>query len=138
MTANDRQVDGSHYKTSGLQHWDVCAGQGVGYLEGCASKYLMRWREKNGLRDLKKAEHFMEKLIEMIDVGAITKNKTKINGKIMRQFYLDAKIAYPESMLVDTLICWTNSGDIKNALKVLREMIDEMESGPGAGYVNQE
>ena len=33
--------------------------------EGCAIKYLSRWREKGGLQDLKKARHYLDKLIEM-------------------------------------------------------------------------
>ena len=28
-------------------------------------KYLMRWRKKNGMQDLLKAQHYLEKLIEV-------------------------------------------------------------------------
>ena len=37
----------------------------LGYLEGTAIKYLTRFRKKNGVEDLKKAIHFIEKLIEI-------------------------------------------------------------------------
>jgi len=137
MSADDKQVGGGHYKIGGVEHWTVCSGMGIGYLESCATKYLMRWRKKAGLQDLEKAEHFLEKLLEMIETGAIPKNRAKINGRILNQFYLAAKIPYPESMIVDTVFNWKHAGDIQLALKKLREFIDEQRGGPTPAYVNQ-
>lgn len=63
--ANDRQVAGQHYKGS-VQHWDFAVEKfGRGYLKGQVTKYVCRWRKKNGVQDLDKAIHFMEKLIEV-------------------------------------------------------------------------
>jgi hypothetical protein len=62
--ANKIQIGGSHYQTGGLQHWDVVLMFGLGYFEGQITKYLFRWRKKNGVEDLKKARHFLDKLIE--------------------------------------------------------------------------
>lgn len=63
--ANKRQVGGSHYKTkTGLQHWDVVTMFNLDYFQGNITKYLFRWREKNGLEDLYKAQHYLEKYIE--------------------------------------------------------------------------
>lgn len=137
MAANDRQVGGTHYRRGSIGHWDVCAGFGIGYLEGCSSKYLIRWRDKNGLEDLHKSDHFLEKLIEMVEVGAIQKNYARIVPRILNKFYEEAKIPYPESLVVDTLFRWKNTGDLKNAQRVLRDFIAEQEAGPTAGYVNQ-
>jgi hypothetical protein len=36
----------------------------IGYLRGNISKYLHRWRYKNGLEDLKKAQWYLNRLIE--------------------------------------------------------------------------
>lgn len=63
MKANDRQVGGEHYK-KGYQHWDFVCDTGMHYLLGCATKYLTRWREKNGLEDLEKPIHYLEKATE--------------------------------------------------------------------------
>lgn len=64
--ANDRQVGGSHYKRGGEEHWDrVWRLWGPGYFIGCITKYVERYREKNGIQDLEKAAHFLEKLIEL-------------------------------------------------------------------------
>lgn len=35
-----------------------------GYLQGNAIKYLARYRSKGGIEDLRKARHYIEKLIE--------------------------------------------------------------------------
>ena len=64
-SANDTQVGGDHYKRFGeLQSWDVVSLFGLGFLDGNALKYLLRWRHKNGIEDLKKARHYIDKLIE--------------------------------------------------------------------------
>jgi Protein of unknwon function (DUF3310) len=66
MEANNKQEGGSHYKKYGdLQPWDVVLAWDLGYLEGTALKYIARWKDKNGLEDIKKAIHFLEKLIEV-------------------------------------------------------------------------
>lgn len=61
--ANDIQVAGDHYRTP-IQHWDYVIANDLGYFEGQITKYVTRWRKKNGLQDLRKAQHFLNKLIE--------------------------------------------------------------------------
>ena len=70
-TANERQVGGNHYGKP-IQHWDYVVAQGLGYFEGQVTKYVSRWRDKNGLEDLKKARHFLDKLIEEVEAGRIS------------------------------------------------------------------
>lgn len=66
MSANDRQVAGDHYQTDGEQHWDrQWKLHGRGYFVGCITKYVERYHKKNGVQDLEKAKHFLEKLIEL-------------------------------------------------------------------------
>lgn len=69
MAANDRQVGGDHYKTEGPEHWDLCARYEIGYLEGCATKYILRWRRKSGIQDLEKALHYIQKRLEYAEIG---------------------------------------------------------------------
>ena len=45
--------------------WDVILDWDLGYLDGNAVKYLSRWRLKGGVQDLKKAAHYIQKLIEV-------------------------------------------------------------------------
>jgi hypothetical protein len=65
--ANEKQVGGTHYKKEGgEEHWDrVWRLYGRGYFIGCITKYLERYPEKNGIQDLQKAKHFLDKLIEL-------------------------------------------------------------------------
>jgi len=65
MSANNDQVGGSHYKAA-LQHWDLVWVLGLDYYVGQATKYVSRWRLKNGLQDLLKAEHFLRKYLELV------------------------------------------------------------------------
>ena len=64
MDANKRQVGGDHYK-SAVQHWDLAAIYGWDYFTARAIAYLMRWPKKNGIQDLEKAVHFIQKKIEV-------------------------------------------------------------------------
>jgi hypothetical protein len=65
MPANDRQHGGAHYKGKAIEPWDYVAANGIGFFEGNAIKYLTRWRDRGGITDLKKAQHYVEKLIEL-------------------------------------------------------------------------
>ena len=64
MSANDKQVGGNHYKTK-YEHWDLVVNTRMGYLEGTSTKYISRWHKKDGIKDLQKAKHYLEKLIEV-------------------------------------------------------------------------
>jgi hypothetical protein len=64
--ANDHQVGGTHYHKGGEQHWDrIWRLYGPGYFVGCITKYIERYPHKNGVQDLEKAQHFLEKLLEL-------------------------------------------------------------------------
>lgn len=64
-TANERQVGGQHYQALPMQHWDYVAANELDYFQGQITKYVSRWKLKNGLEDLEKARHFLEKYIEV-------------------------------------------------------------------------
>lgn len=63
-TANGQQVDGNHYQTE-IQPWDFIEANKLTFIEGNIVKYVTRHRKKNGVRDLMKAKHYLEKLIEI-------------------------------------------------------------------------
>ena len=65
MSANEIQVAGTHYKDKAIQPWDYIVSNNMGYLEGNIIKYVSRWKDKGGLADLKKAQHYLQKLIEV-------------------------------------------------------------------------
>lgn len=67
--ANRHQVGGGHYKDRPIQPWDYVAANGLGFFEGNIIKYVTRWREKHGVEDLRKARHYLDKLIELETQG---------------------------------------------------------------------
>lgn len=92
MNANKKQVGGEHYRGAAYQHWDWCVENNLGYLEGQVTKYLSRWRKKNGRQDLEKALHYAEKLVEVGYLRCTQKpyrlNRVKVKGlPLMTQLY---------------------------------------------------
>lgn len=65
MSALDTQEGGSHYKDKTIQPVEYIHANGLGFCEGNVVKYVTRWRDKNGLADLKKAKHYIDLLIEL-------------------------------------------------------------------------
>lgn len=54
-----------HYAgAGGLQPFRIIDAFGLDFYEGSALKYLLRWRRKNGIEDLKKAIHYIQEVIE--------------------------------------------------------------------------
>lgn len=69
--ANARQVGGKHYD-SRYQHWDFAVrGLANRYLESQVTRYVARWRKKNGVEDLRKALHYLDKLREEFIAGHV-------------------------------------------------------------------
>ena len=68
-----RQEGGNHYLAMGVQPWDamsawLTADQYAGFLLGTIIKHLSRFNAqtpgKGGMNDLRKAGHYLERLIE--------------------------------------------------------------------------
>jgi uncharacterized protein DUF3310 len=78
---NSKQVGGSHYQTP-IAHWDYILANNIGYMEAQIIKYCSRWKKKNGLEDLQKARHFLDKLIEWEQ--AKTKEQDDLIGTTVR------------------------------------------------------
>jgi hypothetical protein len=64
-TPLDIQEGGTHYKTLKIQPIEYIHANCIGFAEGSVIKYVTRWKEKNGIEDLKKARHFLDLLIEL-------------------------------------------------------------------------
>lgn len=58
-----KQIGGDHYSKRTIQPWDIIDEYGLNYYEGNVIKYVLRHRDKNGIEDLRKASHYLEKII---------------------------------------------------------------------------
>lgn len=63
-SALDIQEGGGHYKSKGIQPVEYAYRNNLGFIESNVVKYVSRWKEKNGIQDLKKARHYLDILIE--------------------------------------------------------------------------
>ena len=59
------QVGGNHYKDFPIQPIEFIHRNGLSYLVGNIIKYVVRYKMKNGVEDLKKAQHYLEILIHL-------------------------------------------------------------------------
>jgi len=62
-------INPSHYKGEGIECIDYIKERSskeefVGYLNGNLIKYLHRWKNKNGVEDLRKARWYLDSLIK--------------------------------------------------------------------------
>ena len=132
MPANDRQVGGEHYIKK-YQHWDFVCDTGMHYLLGCATKYVTRWREKNGLEDLEKPIHYLEKAVEQCI------EFPKCDKDLIMNYVGDMRI---EDAAIIINIC-NNEFDmatirIAHLIAEEQERLDDLEAGPTSGYVDQD
>lgn len=70
VSADARQVGGSHYRDMQMQPWDVMQAvltpeEFRGFLKGNVIKYAMRQGKKEGTDDAGKAQHYAQKLAEI-------------------------------------------------------------------------
>ena len=70
MSADEKQIGGSHYKDMTVQPWAVMKAvltpeEFQGFLKGNIIKYSMRQGKKEDSDDGNKALHYMQKLNEM-------------------------------------------------------------------------
>ena len=113
--ANDIQVGGSHYKHTEIQHWDWSWSSGHDPFQYQVTKYVDRHKRKNGLQDLLKAKHFLDKYIELLTgPGGIYQSKPG-TGQLERE--------------------WEH-GVVESVYKQEAES-DSAGEEPGRGYVDQ-
>jgi hypothetical protein len=67
---NDHQIGGDHYASKAVQPWQAMGAwmsreAFAGFLHGNCIKYLARYKDKNGIEDLKKCQHYLSKLIDV-------------------------------------------------------------------------
>lgn len=128
MGTNDNQVGGTHYKTA-YQHWDFMARNfGAVWFKGCATKYVIRWREKNGVEDLKKAYHYLEKLEELAQTDVLkTPFVCARAGYFCEANGLNNKEKGPEGVIVKLIFGAETCVDIGLARQKILHLILEEE-----------
>lgn len=119
MQANEKQIGGNHY-ASKYQAWDFIIDLRLHYLYGCALKYIYRHKKKNGVEDVKKAEHYIEKAKEIGIKGGGLENQN-----LIKKFIQENEITHDEALIIHD-ICY---GKCEAALKGIRKLIKKLIDG---------
>ena len=59
-----RQEGGDHYSKHRIQPYTFITANGLSFFQGNVIKYVVRYKDKNGIEDLKKIIHYCELEIE--------------------------------------------------------------------------
>lgn len=70
--ASAYQIGGEHYKSKQVQPWTameswMTSEQFEGFLRGNVIKYIARYPDKDGMKDVYKAKHYLERLVELLE-----------------------------------------------------------------------
>lgn len=125
MNANDNQVGGSHYAAE-YQHWDFVEDLKLPYLLAQITRYVTRWRKKNGLEDVRKALHYVQKEREQL---MLRKNSYK---ELVDMFCVKNNLGEHEK-LVFQLVADYHAGQLSRLHSidvVLNQMLDILEGTP--------
>lgn len=63
-TINSTQIGGDHYNKKAIQPIDYIIANDLNFCEGNVVKYITRYKDKNGVEDLKKAKQYIDFLIK--------------------------------------------------------------------------
>jgi len=59
-----KKINPSHYRQGDIEVIDYILDQKFDYLEGNIIKYVSRYKNKNGVEDLNKAQWYLRRLID--------------------------------------------------------------------------
>ena len=62
----DDAISPQHYQQGNIQVLDFINDQKFTYLEGNIVEYISRYKTKNGLEDLEKAQYYLNELIKLV------------------------------------------------------------------------
>jgi len=117
MSSLEKQVGGNHYKRFKIQPIEFITLNNLNFLEGNVVKYVCRHRFKDGLRDLEKAKHYIEMLIEFRDKFG--------KGLSHLGFNLTNNFDHLEGEIIKCIWRYSKSKDIKE-LEIALECINRL------------
>lgn len=125
LKANAYQFGGTHYQTA-YQHWDLVLRCGLGYLEGCATKYVARWRKTGvkGETDLHKAAHYVQKLLENT-LGQRQRLPQRWLRQELSRFLALNGIQGDDLAILTAIVTWETEHDLQTALSLIEYLLTE-------------
>lgn len=126
MSQNDRQVGGGHYGGKEFQHWDwAVANFGPAYLAAQVTRYIVRWKLKNGREDIEKAGHYLEKLMEIHAQGVPFPTRLgQHQAKQLDQLVAMYKLNEDEMIACDIMVTYRHLADLYAANIAIQNIIE--------------
>lgn len=121
MASKVAQVGGDHYAAE-YQHWDWAEDVRLGNMEYAATKYIIRWRKKDGLKDLKKARSYVQKLIELHN-NKNRKNPANFIAGAFDRFCTQNVVIGRERDVCLMLTYWNNEQRLLDVVAVINDII---------------
>lgn len=72
------QIGGDHYNKMKIQPVEFIHSNNIPFIEGAIIKYVVRHRDKGGIQDLRKAQHFLQMLIDLEYGDQVIKNANPV------------------------------------------------------------
>ena len=118
-----KQVGGDHYEGK-YQHWDWCDDCRVPYLESAATKYIQRWRDKNGVEDLEKAISYLKKAEgnpRHLPAGCSAYR----DDSLMERYLTSSNVGEAEAAIIRHIGTW-NGEPLTGVYAMIQELIDDL------------
>ncbi len=133
--ANQFQVGGDHYGRAKIQHWDYTECNGLGYLEGCATKYATRSRKKHEtpVQDWMKAQHYVLKLLDLFRDGLRLNRRLELNAAGtplvigLEEFAESNELTADEQTFVGLMTFWSDEQDLQEAVAIASKVLKDLE-----------
>ena len=133
MTENEDkacQVGGDHYDTGEkVQWWDIGVVHNLPAIEWTVCKYILRYKRKDGLKDLEKALSYINKLCEYrpmdsMELGTVAMYERFAYVKILDDYVHKLKGTEYEVSPTELLVMQeTFKGNLKNARDMCKILI---------------
>lgn len=135
--ANARQHGGDHYKGVGYEHWDLVLDTGMNYFQGCATKYVTRWRKHEaGETNVLKAIHYVDKAQEAEAAGRLKRQNGTYSMTDIQDFAAANKLNELEKLIIQDIIAW-RWDEARKHLERLRAGYSEPEQTNKRSYYSQ-
>jgi hypothetical protein len=130
LNPDREQVGGQHYKVNDnqIQHWNLVIAHDWDYFQAQIIKYVMRWKQKGKIEDLKKAHHFLLKYMDVAGSYMFDSEQPEPNHGDM---------AIAKRAVEDRLRDAAKKSNGGNQWPHPHQSIQEEGANPGRGYIDQ-
>ena len=122
-SALDEQVGGDHYKKLGIQPIELIRDINANFFQGNVIKYVTRYKDKNGIKDLEKAKHYLE-LIEELHPNNNSKKITSYGIDKVNDYIYANKIDTDAAKII-RIVSLCGDDKIAKAIELVNNLIND-------------